>query len=546
VFESTIEGIMVTDPSGKIFSVNAAFTKITGFSALEAIGQTPRILRSNRHPDDFFREIWEALTVKGMWQGELWNQRKSGDVYPQWTAISAIKDNDGTVKAYVAAFNDISELKRAQDKVEHQALHDPLTGLPNRALFNDRLDWALKSAARGSKQIALLYLDLDRFKNINDSLGHTIGDHLLRDVADRLTARIRSSDTVARLGGDEFVILLEAVRQPTEVASAAKRVLGAFHEPFAIEGHEFFITASLGISVFPGDGEGSMELIRSADLAMYHAKKLGGDGFQFFSREMHDHVIHRVRLENHLRRALDLRQLRICYQPLVEASTGDVFGAEALLRWDHPELGSVPPSEFIPLAEETGLIIPVGAWVLERACQQTKAWQDGGIKDVYASVNVSANQLTDNSFLDHVRRVIADNEISGEALTLEITENTLMKASHQAIHMLRNLKDVGIQIAIDDFGTGYSSLSYLKRFPIDTLKIDRSFIVDLPGHKESIAITRSIIALAKNLSLHVLAEGVETRAQLEFLAAAGCDKIQGYYFSRPVAAEQMALNYPLH
>jgi predicted signal transduction protein with EAL and GGDEF domain len=357
---------------------------------------------------------------------------------------------------------------------------------------------------------------------------------------------MRSSDTVARLGGDEFAVLLSAIRQPSDLAGAAERVLRAFHEPFSIEGHEFFITASVGISVFPDDGDNGVELVRSADLAMYHAKRLGGDGFQFFSRDMHAQVLQRVRLENYLRRALDLDQLRLCYQPLVSASTGKIFGAEALLRWDHPELGSVSPNDFIPLAEETGLICPIGDWVLHRACQQARAWQQSGLRNIYTSVNVSARQLSDNGFPEQVRRIVAENGISGDSLTLEITENTLMAASHQAIYLLRSLKDVGIRISIDDFGTGYSSLSYLKRFPIDTLKIDRSFVFDLPEGRESVAITRSIVALAKNLDLQVLAEGVETRAQLDFLAAEGCDRIQGYFFSRPVAPEEIKGRYALN
>jgi diguanylate cyclase (GGDEF)-like protein len=480
-----------------------------------------------------------------MWQGEIWVRRKDGKVIPLWVSINRVTDKARRPRSYVAVFNDISELKQTQAKIEHQAFHDPLTDLPNRSLFTDRLDQSLRRARRSGERLAMLYLDLDRFKNINDSMGHTVGDRLLRAVAERLRARTRASDTVARLGGDEFVILLPQIANPSDVFATAERVLRGFHEPFSIREREFFVTASIGIGVYPEDGDSCVALVRNADLAMYHAKRLGGDRFQLFSSEMHEDVIQRVQLENHLRRALELRQLNLCYQPMVDAATGCLTGAEALLRWDHPDMGAVSPMRFIPLAEETGLIFPIGEWVLQHACRQAKVWQQRGLAGIYASVNVSARQLTDSGFPGHLSRILTEAGIGGDALTIEITENTLMSASGQAVAMLRDLKDTGVRISIDDFGTGYSSLSYLKRFPIDTLKIDRSFVVDLPHDRESVAIARSIVALAKNLGLQVLAEGVENRSQLEFLTAAGCDKIQGFYFSRPVSPDQIEASYPL-
>jgi diguanylate cyclase (GGDEF)-like protein/PAS domain S-box-containing protein len=545
VFESTMEGIMLTDTNGKIISVNSAFTAITGYRAEEVRGRTPELFKSDRHDEAFYDRILRSLSREGMWQGEVWGRHKNGDVCPQWAAVNCITDKDGRPKSYVAVFNDISELKQTQARIEHQAFHDPLTGLPNRLLFKDRLDQALKRAQRAGERFAMLYLDLDRFKNVNDSLDHMLGDRLLRTVAERLKATTRSSDTFARLGGDEFVVLMSPIRAPADMFATADRVLGAFNEPFVVNEREIYLTVSIGISVYPDDGEDAVTLVRNADLAMYHAKRQGGDAFQLFSSEMYDEVVHRVQLETHLRRALNLGQLRLCYQPVVDASTGVLSGAEALLRWDHPDLGAVSPEKFIPLAEETGLICTIGTWVLEQACRQARAWRQRGLGDVHTSVNVSARQLVSSAFPNTLRRILREAGISGDALTLEITENTLMSASGQAVAMLRELKDTGVCISIDDFGTGYSSLSYLKRFPIDALKIDRSFVVDLPHDKESVAIARSILALARNLGLQVLAEGVETRSQLEFLTAEGCDRIQGFYFSRPVPADQIRHCYPV-
>jgi len=539
VFDSSAEGIIITDSEQRILKVNRAFSEITGYAADEIIGRTPKALSSGRHDHYYYRNMWHELKDRGMWQGEIWNRRKSGDVYPEWLAISCVHDESGNISHYVGIFIDISERKLAEDYILHLAHHDALTELPNRLLFIDRLRQSFVRAKMEQSKVALLFMDIDRFKTINDSLGHHVGDQLLQEVARRLKRCIEGVNTIARLGGDEFVIVIEQLKAIEDAGHAASRIINEMEQPFALGQHTLGITVSIGIGIYPDDGNDVIALMKSADAAMYHAKEMGRNNYQFFTAEMNARIEEQLLLETHLRRALDNGELSLHYQPQVDLSSGQVKGVEALLRWTNTELGSVSPARFIPVAEESGLIIPISRWMLRSACEQLRQWNDYGIWNIRVAVNLSAIQFRQADFVESVEELVAEMTIRPDQLELEITESTLMETAGHTIDNLNKLRQRGFLIAIDDFGTGYSSLSYLKRFPVDRLKIDQSFVRDVDSDPDDAAIVSAIIAMARNLGLHVIAEGVEKEEHRLFLQGQNCDEAQGYLYSRPLAASEV-------
>ena len=537
-FES-LEGMLVTDARGVILRVNRAFTDSTGYTAEEAIGQTPRLLKSNRHDAAFYQEMWQTVLATGSWEGEIWDRRKSGEVYPKWLCISAVKDAHGVVTHYVGTHQDITERKQSEQRIADLAYYDQLTGLPNRTLLLDRLKQTITASARSDSHGALLFIDLDNFKTLNDTLGHDQGDLLLKLVAQRLTHCVRAGDTVARLGGDEFVAVLgEMGIGDQEAANRAEfvgeKILDALNQSYPLDKVAYHCTPSIGVTLFKGNPTSIDDLLKQADLAMYKAKDAGRNALRFFDPDMETAVMERAALERDLRQAVHERQFLLHYQAQM-LGAGRVTGAEALARWQHPRRGMVSPSEFIPLAEETGLILPLGQWVMETACSQLAAWSAGAeTAHLTVAVNVSAKQFRDPGFvasvLDTLRRTGADPH----RLKLELTESMLVENVEDIIEKMHALKAVGVGFALDDFGTGYSSLSYLKRLPLDQLKIDQSFVRDILVDANDAAIARTIVALAASLSLDVIAEGVETEAQRDFLAARGCRAYQGNFFSEPL------------
>ena len=548
VFESTAEGVMITDLQQRITAVNRAFTSITGYSEAEALGQSPRLLSSGHHDSAFYAAMWHNLNASGHWQGEIWNKRKNGELYPEWLTISAVRDSDQQITHFVGVFADISSLKHAQANLDHQAHHDPLTGLPNRMLFEARLHAALEDARLDKRMGAVLFIDLDRFKHINDSLGHPVGDQLLKSIATRLKSHLRDIDTVARLGGDEFIILLPGLQQDDDAELVANKLLDCFSLPFQFDEQELFISASIGISRYPDDGDDVATLVKNADAAMYRSKARGRNRVELYTRDLTFQATERMALERELRRAIELEQLQLYYQPKRSLSSNRLIGAEALLRWHHPVFGEIPPDRFIPLAEETGLIISLGDWVLRQACWQMQQWLEQHAPFGPLSVNLTGVQLRQPHLLARISSLLEDHNLAPALLQLEITESFIMNQAEEALRLLHQLKSLGIQLAIDDFGTGYSSLSYLKRLPVDTLKIDQSFVRGLPGDGNDVAIVRAIIALGRSMQLTVIAEGVETTAQELFLAAEGCEQIQGFVISRPIPADTFAEKFltPLH
>ncbi|ADE11815.1 diguanylate cyclase/phosphodiesterase with PAS/PAC sensor(s) [Sideroxydans lithotrophicus ES-1] len=542
-FESQ-EGIMITDSKGRILRVNKAFTESTGYSVDEIIGQTPRLLKSNRHDSAFYAAMWESITRSGSWQGEVWDRRKNGEIYPKWLSITAIKDADGNVTNYVGTHTDISERKTAEEEIRNLAFYDPLTQLPNRRLLQDRLQHAMSSTERNRKGGALLFLDLDNFKSINDTLGHTAGDNLLQQVAQRLTSCVREDDTVSRIGGDEFVVMLEYLSNEVLEAAAqaetiGEKIIAELNQPYYLGGQELYNTPSIGITLFDDNRNGYEDLFKQADIAMYQAKKSGRNTLRFFDPKMQGSINTRVALERELRKALDSQQFRLHYQIQVDSS-GLPFGVEALIRWLHPERGLVPPFEFISLAEETGLICPIGEWVLETACKQLKLWERHELtQDLIMSVNVSAKQFYQSDFVVKVLEAIHRHDVNPSLLKLELTESMLLDKIEDTISTMNALKAVGVRFSLDDFGTGYSSLQYLKRLPLNQLKIDRSFVRDIAVDSSDEAIVSTIIAMAHSLNLDVIAEGVETDEQKQILLNKGCIHYQGYLFGKPVPIEQL-------
>ncbi|CAM5286497.1 EAL domain-containing protein [Thauera mechernichensis] len=534
VIENSLEGVMVTDADVRIVSVNPAFTRLTGYAPEEVIGRNPSLLNSGRQSPAFYQRMWEELLESGKWQGEVWNRRKSGEVSPQLLHITAIHDEDGALTHYAALFTDISRLKENEARIRDLAYYDPLTGLPNRRLLEDRLQVELAHAARMRNRLAVMFVDLDRFKRINDSLGHGIGDRLLVEIASRLRACLREDDTVARMGGDEFLVILNNLAGPDEAAMTARRLVAALRRPVLIDEHELVVTTSLGISIYPDDSLDADTLIKNADVAMYRAKDEGRNSFQLYEPAMNARSLEHLAMETALHRALPRNELQLHYQPLVRIGGGGLEAVEALLRWNHPDLGLVSPADFIPLAEETGLIVPIGEWVLRCACEHHRNWREAGRPPLRMMVNISARQFRDEGFVAMVGSVLAETGMPPECLTLELTESMLMEGSERAIARLDQLRALGVGLAIDDFGTGYSSLAYLKRFPIDELKIDRLFVRGIDRNPRDAALVSAIVSLGHSLGLRVVAEGVETQAHLMVLHAQGCDLAQGFHFSRPL------------
>lgn len=540
VFENTVEGVVVTDARGRITAINRAFTDITGYSEAEVLGKNPNVMQSGRHDADFYRTMWEELHARGSWRGEIWNKRKSGTIYPQWLTISAVLDEHNQIGHYVGVFSDITTVKRSEEELNRLAYHDPLTGLPNRLLLLDRISHAIRRATRSGGRFALLFIDLDRFKTINDNLGHQVGDELLKAVADRIRKRLRAEDTLSRLGGDEFILLMEDIPNEQQAALLARDLLALLSQPHHISGHDLFLSASIGISLHPEDGGDAETLIKHADTAMYRAKQGGRNSYQFYTRDQSVAAFQRFSLEAALHRALERGEFELHYQPQMVLASGRVTAMEALLRWRHPDLGLIPPDQFIPLAEETGLILPIGEWILETACREALRCKQLCGEQLSVAVNLSPLELLRGDPVNRVRRVLEATGLPPRFLELEITESSAMRRGEESIAMLNELNQLGVRLAIDDFGSGYSNLGYLKQLPVSTLKIDRVFVRDLPEDNEDAAITRAIIALGHSLNLSVLAEGVETRAQQDFLKQLGCDMQQGYLLARPLPFEEAA------
>ncbi len=538
--EQAADAVLITDRDGVIEYVNPAFEEITGYTAAEVLGRNPRLLNSGRQEPALYQDLWRTILAGGVFSDVIINKRKDGTLYYEEKTVTPLKDDSGRITHFVSTGRDISERMAAQERLQYLAQHDVLTGLPNRALFLDRLQQALARARWHDRRLAVMFIDLDRFKHINDSLGHHIGDRLLIELGGRLEYHLREGDTVAHFGGDEFVILLTDLAAEHDVPPIARKTLATLEHPFVIEKRELYVTGSIGISLYPNDGSDPITLLKNADAAMYRAKETGKNTFQFYSAEMSAKAFERLNVETHLRRALERGEFLLHYQPIIDIEQRRITGVEALLRWQHPELGVVAPQDFIPVLEETGLIVPVGDWVLHTACAQARAWQrEHGRMPLRIAVNLSARQFRDHALLQTVEHALADSGLDADALELEITESVLMHDQDGSEGVLDALHARGVRLAIDDFGTGYSSLSYLKRFPIHALKIDRSFVRDVATDAEDASIVRATIAMARSLKLDVVAEGLESREQLGVIRDAGCHEMQGFYFARPVPAERM-------
>jgi len=534
--EQSPASVMITDRSGRLEYVNPKFVETTGYSPEEVVGKNPLFLESGYPTGDHYGNLWHTITSGNEWHGELHNKRKNGELFWEYASFSPIKSADGTITHFLVTKEDITVRKEYEDRLLRQANFDDVTGLPNRVLAMDRLSQALVSAHEQERMVAIMYIDLDRFKNVNDTLGHAAGDQLLQEVAQRFLSCVHESDTVARLGGDEFLIIL-SLDNTARVEVLATEILNACTSAFKLDGHEVFVSATIGMTVYPDDGTNPHVLLRNADAAMYQAKEKGRNTYMFFTPEMNAEAIQRLELETKLRRAMENEQMKLNFQPLVRADNGELVGAEALLRWDTPELNGVNLPQAIEVAEETGLIVPMGEWVLRTACQHAKSWQKLSPKPLRIAVNVSARQFKEGNLVNLTKEILAEVDLSANLLELEITEGLLLSDDPETDIIMKELSELGVRLSIDDFGTGYSSLSYLKRFPFDVLKIDRAFIQDVTNDPEDAALTRAIIAMAQGLGLKVIGEGVETAEQLEFLRAEGCNMIQGYYISRPMPAD---------
>ncbi|NMF96230.1 EAL domain-containing protein [Aromatoleum toluolicum] len=538
VFENSGEALMMCDADNRIISVNSAFVRITGYAPAEVIGQSPSLLKSGRHDAAFYRRMWETLLVENRWEGEIWDRRKNGEIYPKRLSISVVRDEAGRVAHFVGAFSDVTRRKQAEERVQFLARHDALTGLPNRTLLRERFAQAAEHARHTGRHLALLFLDLDHFKRVNDSLGHPVGDALLVAVADRLRHALYGTDMISRLGGDEFVILLEHVPCPEDVVTVARKIEACMDAPVEIDGQVLSVGGSIGVAIYPGDGSDFDTLLQKADTAMYHSKECGRGTFSYFDEKMNAKAAERLVMHSRLRQALGRDEFSLVYQPQVNMRTGRIFGAEALLRWTPRDGEPVGPSRFIPVAEESGLILPIGEWVIHEAFRQARRWRDAGLS-MQVSINVSGLQIYRSDLIATLAAAQRDTGVPPRMIEVELTESTLVEDVHAAHEVLDALKRAGYGLAIDDFGTGYSSLAYLKRFPLNKLKIDRSFVTDVCSNAEDRAIARAIIQIARSLNLRVVAEGVETVEQAALLRRHGCHEGQGYLFGRPMAAQDL-------
>ncbi|HEY3327830.1 MAG TPA: EAL domain-containing protein [Novimethylophilus sp.] len=533
------EAVMITDADNNILSVNRFFTEVTGYTAEEVIGRNPRILSSSRHCKKFYQAMWHRLRTEGSWHGQIRACRKDGKIYPKWLDIGTMHDQDGKPTHYIATFSDITQRKATEEQLEFMAYHDPLTRLPNRLLLRDRLEQAVAAATREGTLVALLFLDLDQFKSVNDTLGHETGDRLLQDVAERLGNCVRDTDTISRLGGDEFVILLTDLQNVDTITPVAHKILGHLANPFAIRDRVLNISASIGISLYPNDGANAETLLKLADAAMYHAKDCGRNTYRFYTERLNVHALERTQLQNSLHHALKHHEFVLHYQPQFELASGQMIGVEALIRWNSPELGLVPPSKFISVAEDSGLIVSIGEWVLREACRQNRAWQDAGLEPFVVAVNLSALQFRRSGIVGTVVNILDESGLEPAWLELELTETLLIHDIEYVLEIVKKLKKIGVRLSIDDFGTGYSSLAHLKRFAVDKLKVAQSFVCNLTADSDDAAIVRSVIHLGHSLNLKVIAESVETQEQAEYLEHQGCDEVQGHFYSRPLPAKEV-------
>ncbi|MBF0192356.1 MAG: EAL domain-containing protein [Magnetococcales bacterium] len=542
VFDNTGEGIVVTDAQAVIQSVNPAFTHITGYADHEAVGRRMSLLKSGRHPQEFYEKMWHELLANGQWQGEFYNRRKDGTIYPQWANISAVFAPGGQVENFIAVFSDLTALRESEENLLYVTGHDALTSLPNRHLFHERLVFVLDEARDSGTMVWVLLLDLDRFKVVNETMGHDVGDALIVEVSRRLAVNLGGRGNLSRLGGDEFAVILPKTEDSQSVAQLAETLLQAMRIPFVIHDVEFFVGASIGIGVHPLDGEDAKTLMKNVDAALYHAKERGRNNFQFYRNEMNTRAMARMRMETSLRVALERQEFELYFQPQIHLASGTLAGVEALIRWNRPGHGMVSPGEFIPLAEETGLIIPMGNWALADACQRAMRWFASGIKPFRVAVNLSGIQFEQPDFVARVTEILSTSGLAPHWLELELTESIAMGDAVETLVKLKSCSEVGVRLSIDDFGTGFSSLKYLKRFPIDTLKIDQSFVRNCADDLEDAVIIRAVIGLAHSLGLTVIAEGVENREQIDFLQVHGCNVVQGYYYARPMS-ERALLDY---
>ncbi len=531
VFKNSGEGILISDTDGRIRDVNVAFSRITGYSREEAIGQSTNLLRSGRHDADFYADMWRTMQKDGVWRGEIWNRRKSGTVFPELLTISKIDGPDG---GYMAIFTDISQLKETEEQLQKLAHYDPLTNLPNRFLINERLEHGVRRAQRRSDRLAVFFLDIDGFKNINDSLGHLAGDRLLRATADRLRNVLRDDDSVGRIGGDEFLMVLDDIRTYDDATTIAEKIIGVLRKPMILEGRSISVSASIGISIYPDDGQTAETLMSNADAAMYNAKDQGRDTFRFYSEHLTRQAFQNVLIDSALREAIARKEFRLAFQPQVNTEDQSLLGLEVLLRWHHPPLGTVSPTQFIPQAERTGLIRDIGHWVLEQSCKQGSQWIADGLQFGHLAVNVSAPQFREEDFVDRVHQVLADTGFPPEKLELELTESVLVRDTERLIESMHKLRALGVMFAIDDFGTGYSSLSYLKRMPIDRLKLDKSFVDHITSDDSDRSIAGAVLALGEAMGLPVIAEGIEHEEQARVLQSLGCKQFQGYLYGMPM------------